>query len=178
MPCAGSKRPYPTKTIGARTSAEGESSTGRKSDPRRRERRCCGTVSSSSRSSVIVRIGTGAVCFHSRCGNGFVRFSGGDAGERWSRSSLNRLATNEAEASSCALPVCRPRYAGPLSVVISASIRSAEICSSAASSELLVEMEESSGGPAKREDAKHAMKQKQDQQARTSFIRSRGIPVR
>jgi hypothetical protein len=177
MPCAGSTRPYPTKTIGAWTSAEGESSTGRKSDPLRRERRCCRTVSSHRGSSVIVRRGTGAVCLHSRCGNGFVRFSGGDAAERWSRSSLNRLATNEAEASSCALPVCRPRYAGPLSVVISASIRSAEICSSAASSELLVEMEESSGEPANMEDAKQ-VKQKQDKQARTSFIRFRGIPVR
>src|SRR5690348_14194166 len=108
-------------------------------------------------------MGTGMVCFHSRCGKGFVRFCGGAAAERWSRSSLNRLVTNEAEASSCALPVWLPRYDGPLSVVMSVSMRSDEICSRAEVSQLSVEMVESSVEAANRENATHAVKQKPDQ---------------
>src|SRR5215467_1083931 len=121
----------------------------------------------------MVRVGTGAVCFHSRCGKGFVRLPGGRAGERWSRSSPNRFAINEAEASSCALPVCRPRYTGPLSTAMSASIRSVEICSSAVGSQLLVEMDESSDEPASSIEAQHAVRETQDQHAKTNFIRFR-----
>ena len=118
----------------------------------------------------MVRADIGAVCFHSRCGNGFVRFSGGSAGERWRRSSLNRFAMNVAEASSCALPVSRPPYAGPLKVRISASMRSTEICSSADESAPALERVDSREEPANRGDARKVKHPQAKQVVKQRFI--------
>lgn len=147
---------------------------GRNCEPASKMWRSPAVRSSIRDGSLIVRVATDAVCFHSLSGEGSVLFSGESVLERWSRRSAKRLAINVAEASSCGLPVSLPWYAGAVNVRMSAIMRSTEMCSSAVESQAGSETVDSREDPAKRGDARQLASQQTKQLLNTCFIRSVG----